>query len=466
MLTHGLPAGKLTGGRADVIDWLKRAAIRLAPVKCATRPSDMDALGNVIGEATVVALSEAVHGALEPLEIRNRLFQYLVREKGFTAIAIESGIVEGKQIHDYVLGGPGHPTSVVSRGMSWNFDSYVSNHELVQWIRQYNADPRQPRKIHFYGFDVPGSPGNVQAASGIEVALVETLAYLAKVDKPAAQQFQARLNALLPRLWFDFQRPENRAGYDGLDAAERNAVTAAITDLTALLERQETTYTSRSGPSDYEWACRVAIGARQTDNWLRQIPPDWQPPTKQMTFPSKETEFFAVATDVRDRAQADNLDWIIRREGAGGKVLVHASRFHLSTAPVMTGWSGPRQQQVAGTYLRRRLGNRLISIGNLVGQGEFDSLGVKIRLSPAEPESLDGLVSEAGIPHFLADLRSAPAPVTDWLAQELPVGRGEFDLSPSRAFDVLWYLNEVTPAWTHGIDCQDQRETPLQPPSE
>jgi len=51
-------------------------------------------------------LSEGVHGAAEPLEFRNRVLQYLVEAKAFTAIAIESGIVESRTVHDYVRGGP------------------------------------------------------------------------------------------------------------------------------------------------------------------------------------------------------------------------------------------------------------------------------------------------------------------------------------------------------------------------
>jgi len=63
-------------------------------------------LGSLIGDASIVALSEAVHGVAEPLRFRNGLLEYLAWEKGFSAIAIESGVLEGRTIDDYVQGGP------------------------------------------------------------------------------------------------------------------------------------------------------------------------------------------------------------------------------------------------------------------------------------------------------------------------------------------------------------------------
>ena len=58
----------------------------------------------MIGDKPLVALSEGIHFAAEPLEFRNRVLQYPVERKGFTAIAIESGVVEGRVVYDYVHG--------------------------------------------------------------------------------------------------------------------------------------------------------------------------------------------------------------------------------------------------------------------------------------------------------------------------------------------------------------------------
>src|SRR5687767_7224396 len=101
--------------RVAVLELAKKSRVRLATTAPGSSWEDLAPLGEMIRDATVVALSEGVHGGAEPLEFRNRVLQYLVREKGFTAIAIESGIVEGRMVHDYVRGGPGDLASALSQ---------------------------------------------------------------------------------------------------------------------------------------------------------------------------------------------------------------------------------------------------------------------------------------------------------------------------------------------------------------
>ena len=53
------------------------------------------ALGEIVGEARIVALGEGSHGVAEPLDFRNRVLQYLVEEK---AIAISLVVASEKEI--------------------------------------------------------------------------------------------------------------------------------------------------------------------------------------------------------------------------------------------------------------------------------------------------------------------------------------------------------------------------------
>jgi erythromycin esterase len=92
------------------------------------------------------------------LEFRNQVLRYLVQEKGFTAIALESGLVESRKVYDYVRGGAGELASVLAEGISWTFDRLPQNATLVSWLKDYNSDPQHTCTVNFYGFDVPGSP--------------------------------------------------------------------------------------------------------------------------------------------------------------------------------------------------------------------------------------------------------------------------------------------------------------------
>jgi len=439
-----LVQAKPDSGADAFVNWGKTAMVPLPIVPpAASGWSDLQPLGDMIGAASVVALSEGAHAAAEPLELRNRLFQYLVQEKGFTAIAIESGLVEGKVVHDYVLGGPGELSTVLHQGISWTFDDLPQNGELIRWLRQYNADPQVARKINFYGFDVPGSPGNPKARRGTETALSEVLKYLATADPAAAAGFRKRLDGLLPRVHFDRHKSDGQS-YQAMSVAERDAVTGAINDLVTLLERKEAVYGAAGSANEYEWAYRTAIGARQVDSWLRQMPVG--------AAASDYGSYRMTAIDVRDRGQADNLDWIIKKEGPQGKVLVFASRYHLSSVPIKSAnWMRPGEtsiQQVAGTYLRRRLGDRLFTIGNLIGKGAVGCAGFDRTLRSVPPASIDGLAGRFGPPRFVLDVRRAPAAVAAWLGQEHQVGDDEFPLRMpmSKAYDALFYLDTVQPA--------------------
>jgi len=441
--------GRLSASELRFVEWARKSAAALGTTKPCPPWDDLTPLGAMIGEASVVALSEAVHCGAEPLDFRNRVLQYLVEEHGFTAIAIESGIVESRTVYDYVRGGAGDLDTVLARGIGWTFDRLPQNEALIRWLRQYNRNPRHGRKVNFYGFDIPGSPPSSKANRGVDTALTEVLAYLHRVDVASAEVFHARLDSLLQHMRFDLQGLSGSPGYEQLSQTERDCLTAAVADLVTLLERCEARYTAASSVTDYAWAHRAAVGARHVDAWLRQVPVGWRhvgDPRKPRT---EHISFFPVALDVRDRAQADNIEWIVRQEGPSGKILVFAARYHLSAAPVKSSFwrmnGTEREQEVAGSYLRRQLGSRLLTIGNVIGQARTD---VSCGLHRAPRQSIDWLTGLVGMPLFLLDLRRAPVDIARWLQQEheLADESQALKLRLSSAFDVLLYIHDVSPA--------------------
>lgn len=113
------------------------------------------------------------------------------------------------------------------------------------------------------------------------------------------------------------------------------------------------------------------------------------------------------------------------------------------------------ERDVAGTYLHRRFGDRLVIVGNLIGKGEAAcaSAGYRQILTPAPAESSTGIAGAVGVPRYLLDLRTAPASVATWLDALRPLSgpyQYEYeifvDLPLRKAFDILFYLDTVTPA--------------------
>ena len=423
----------------DFVQWARQAAISISSVDLAASSADLRAASALFSEAAVIGLSEASHGLVEPLEFRNRLLKFLVEEVGYTAIAIESGLVEGRTLHEFVRGNSGDVDSALKEGVSWTFDGYPLNRTMVKWLHARNLSFPGSRPINYYGFDVSGSPGNPLASRGPDTALVEVLRYLADVQPEIGEVFARRLRPLMRNLRFDFCRAPESPGYDQLSAAQRAALTATIADIVTLFERSEIRFVAASTQDAYKWMYRAAIGARQVDSWLRQIPLDWKPTIPPISFPSETTAFFSAASDVRDRAQADNVQWILEQEGARARILLFMHRYHLAGVPVRPNWSGGVEQMVMGTYLRQRLGRGLVTICTLLGCDADPVVGAE--------RSLATLASEIGPDIFLLDLRAAPERVRRWLFKAHSLGhRAESFSTPiGKAFDILLFLRSGTP---------------------
>ena len=75
-------------GREALVAWASREA---APVTS-------EALGRLAGAARVVALGESAHGIEATLAARNEIFRHLVRDHGFTGIALETGYAESLRL--------------------------------------------------------------------------------------------------------------------------------------------------------------------------------------------------------------------------------------------------------------------------------------------------------------------------------------------------------------------------------
>lgn len=428
-----LPAG-LAGqdNTRGFIEWAAARAVRLRTVEPGGPHADLQPLRSIIGAARVVSLGEPAHGAHEPLAARNRLFRYLVEELGFTAIVLESGLAESKRIHDFVAGGEG-TAEEVAQNLTWGFNVFRENVELIQWMRDYNADPRHRRKISFYGLDLSlgGPTGSTPTPLPIELAL----AYLARVDSPSAQELRASFGAWLTRLPDPGQ----------VTRAEHDALTAAIDDLNALIERERLAYTRASGEAEYAWARRIALAAQQADRRFRQpprgvpaggIPPDaWR------------------SVGFRDLAMADNAIWALDREGPDGRILVFAHNAHVMNAPITGGiWSVfERPATSMGLHLRSALGSSLLIIAGASGEN-----GKGLPAVIPDTTGIDAALQRLGSAPLLLPLR--PARAADGSPRWLEVPRtlrANFTtfltVTPRNAMDVILYHPSLTPVHGAGL---------------
>jgi erythromycin esterase-like protein len=246
----------------DFLSWARRG-LHPESIASGAPQADLEPFRQIIGNASVVAVGEGLHGTAEGMSFRNRLFRYLVENLGFRVIAIESGITESRVVHDHVAGAAGEIDTVVRQGISMGFDRFPQNEELIKWMREWNADSKHQQKLEFFGFDVPGSSGNPIGRRDVRTALQETLNYLARVDATNKQLFRARLANVWSRI-----RMVPDGAYTQLSETERDHLTAVIADLVSLMEKKEAAYTRATSSTEYQWSYRNAIGARQADTLL------------------------------------------------------------------------------------------------------------------------------------------------------------------------------------------------------
>lgn len=363
--------------------------------------ADLEALRAMLGSASIVSLGEGLHGSAEPLEFRNRLFQFLVERGGFTAIALESGLTESFALNEYVGGAPGNPEELASRSITNGMGMFPQQARLVRWMREYNQDARHARKIEFYGMDLSGFPG--EPGAPLDLAL----GYLERVDPAASAQIRERIAPMLPKLRLN-RMSASKEQYSELPREQRDAATAVIADLVIAFETREGTYIRASSEREYELAYRAAVAARQVDDYLRQVPVGWS----VQQGPQSIMGTVAVA----DRAKLENIEWIKSRQGPTGKVLIFTHLGHAAPTQVNVQLgAGPATPlpPMVGTYLKRRYGSLVITIGHLFAKDETSCGAPR---DPAPASSLEGLFASLGKPAFVLDLRTAPVTIRDRLA--------------------------------------------------
>lgn len=424
--------------RSSFIRWANESLHPVSDRDLSTSTEDLAPIAQMLGNAKIVGLSEGQHAAAEPLMFRNRLFKHLVEQERFRVIAIESGVVEGRVLNEYVTQGKGDFETVLEQGFSNGFGIFQQNRDLIRWIRDYNARlPHDQPKVQIYGLDVPGSPGNFDAARGPDTALRTALEYLRGVDPAAAAQLHARVAHFLPVL-------KGINGYGDLKQAERDALTSAIADLVSLMERQELTYVRKTSKDDFDWAERAAIGARQTDAWFRRMPLEWKL--------EDGLEWTREAVQVRDRSMADNLEWVLTRIGPGERVFVFAASGHLASTEVRAPSTPVREMVPLGAYLKDRFGSDFINIVNLIANGEIKYCSASPRrvmtLKPPPESAIEAVFAAVDVPQYALDLRQAPPTLSSWLKEVHDHWNGFLanQFATARAYDLVYFVRPLTSA--------------------
>jgi erythromycin esterase len=387
--------------------------------------ADLARLAESIGDVKVLGLGEPAHGAREPLEFRNRLFRYLVTRRGFTAVAVESGLHESRLINDFVLGAPGDPREVAASGLTWGFGKFAENIALIEWIRQHNATVGDEKKVRFYGIDLSGGEGGkfTQARTAVDVAID----FLSKAATQEASEMRTRIATYLERFTTD--------EYATLSSDEQKIFRDELKQLAVLLKRERTKLITATSTETYEWVLQSAVIAQRVENFIRLVPSG-----------SEVTPEQYEAWTIRDTAMASNVRWLLEREGGEGRVLLFAHDAHVMNSELRGGiWSIFTQApQTLGQHLRHILKTQVFLIG--VSSAE-NSKGIAGQYAPLG--TIDSALEQVGLPRFFLNLRGLEptSPAIPWLSQEQSlrvVYTTQILLQPATAFDGFLFIDQIS----------------------
>lgn len=399
----------------DVLTWARARVSPLTSTLPGESSDDLLRLKRIIGSARVIGLGEPEHGIHEFLTFRNRVVEFLIQSMGITAIAAETGYSESVAVDDYINGRGELNPLVVGSVFSWSLNTpYSDNQALLKWLRAYNARTSTRRKIHFYGLDLSG--GRIGRFTETHLAPDAALAYVSKVDTTQARLLHQRLDPLTPRF--------TSTAYDSLSVADQNALTAAIDDLVGLFDRRQVKWSALTSPDAYDAGRHEAVIAQQLNANFRAALAESNPQAQ------------------RETAMAQNLQWVLDREGTGARIFLFEADWHISKGPMVT----DRWGSSLGEHLQAMLDKNYVSIGTTFNQMRDGSSD-----GPANPDvgSAASLLSEVCPSQCLLDLRDAPSggPVATWFgsARALRGGRND-SLVLSKAFDALAFIQTVHPA--------------------
>ena len=150
-------------------------------------PADFDRLLELIGSAHVVLLGEATHGTHEFYRVRAEITKRLIRERGFSAVAVEADWPDAYRVNRYVRGRPGDDDATDALGGFARFPQWMWRNadvlDFVGWLRSHNDGlSDEARKVGFYGLDLYSLHASMRAV----------LEYLEVLDPEAAERAAQR----------------------------------------------------------------------------------------------------------------------------------------------------------------------------------------------------------------------------------------------------------------------------------
>ncbi len=383
-------------------EWLRDIQARAQPIRSLHSDSfaDLTFLREHLKDKRAVLLGESAHGIAEFNWVKVRLVKYLHQELGFDVIAFESPMTECDEANAHVV-----KYSAVSTMKDCVFPVWRTE-EVLPLFEYIKTSRSSQRPLQLVGFD------NQITSRGRDTT-------------------DARFDSLL--------RQVDPAMADGLEAAERQLTRKRNADVEAevtafylrvhqvLTQHRERLASGHKRPVEVDLAIREALSRVE---YVRQRAAEARGDDKG-------------AADIRDKAMAENLDFVLDRLYPGRKVIVWAANGHISYT--QSSVTVPRPM---GSWLEKRR-PELYAVGMYMGQGVGSSNQRQLyRIKLSKDDELASVMANAGYRFSFVDLAAAKPDPMNWMHSSITArewGVVPLAITPAKAYDGLLYIHEVGP---------------------
>ena len=353
------------------------------------RTTDYDPLLKLIHEARFCLLGEATHGTHEFYRERAEISKRLIKEKGFTAIAVEADWPDAFRVNRYVRGlGDDRNADEALRGFkrfpTWMWRNTVVL-EFVEWLRDYNSSlPVGATKVGFYGLDL----------YSLYTSIESVLGYLDKIDPAAAKRARYRYSCF-EHFAEDTQAYGYAANFGITESCERDVIEQLIE-----LRRRAADYARRDGriaQDEFFFAEQNARLVLNAERYYRSM------------FRGRVESW-----NLRDRHMAETLDALVTHlnsQGQPAKVAVWEHNSHLGDARAT--YMADYGELNVGQLIREHYGTEAVLIGfttytgTVTAASDWDGPAERKRVRPALANSYEASFHDVDAANFLLPLRDA-----------------------------------------------------------
>lgn len=380
---------------------------------------DLKPLKKMIGSAQYVGLGENTHGSSEIFTMKFRLVKYLVTEMGFTNFTMEEDWGNGLKLNEYIQTGKGNPREFLK--LLYPTDEIIA---MIEWMKDYNADPSNKKKIQFIGLDLKTMDQSV---------FNKVIDYV--------KQHRPDLRAEVEENYKDLSSfTGSIQEYMNL-APEMKAKFKANAEKVAQLLKDEKEQTNKDvGSSEYIWVKATANAIEKFTTMLL-------------------SNDYPNVIKLHEQYLADHAMWA--QETFGGKTMVWAHNIHMAKGII----DEKLYPDAAGQFLKERLDNNYVTIGSTTTEGNFTlyseynpSTGGKIATAtiPQNVKSFNYTLGKVPYKMFLLDNRHLKGHAEKWVrakrpllsigGQLLPDGSLYFDTSLLEQFDIIFHIRKTSPS--------------------